>query len=105
MSILYTLFDSGNPNKPIESMVQYRLRNNATGQTSVNKNTYFGYQNRGVDKHSAGGGYSQAVGSQSLPAGNYVLQAFGESNFGGCSSGGVILGLVVVYQLMAEAIL
>lgn len=83
---------SGNPNKPLMGSVQYRLRNTATGQTflqtSGGRTTYSGCQNRGVGEHSAGGGYSQSVGSQSLPAGNYVLQAFGESYMGLCSSGG-----------------
>ena len=83
---------SGNPNKPLEGSVQYRLRNISTGQTflqtSGGRTTYSGCQNRGTGSHQAGGGYSQSVGSQSLPAGNYVLQAYGESYMGGCSSGG-----------------
>jgi hypothetical protein len=83
---------SGAPNKPLEGSVQYRLRNTSTGatylQTSGNRNTYSGCQTRGVGSHQAGGGYSQSVGTQTLPAGNYVLQAYGESYMGGCSSGG-----------------
>jgi hypothetical protein len=83
---------SGNPNKPLEAKIDIRLRNTSTGVTYLTtwggRTTYSGCTNRGTGNHSASGGYSNSAGTTFLPAGTYIVQIFGESHMGGCSSGG-----------------
>jgi hypothetical protein len=83
---------SGNPNKPLEAKIDIRLRNTSTGMTYLPSGggrwTFSGCTNRGTGSHSAGGNYSGSVGAVTIPAGTYIIQIYGESNMGGCSSGG-----------------
>lgn len=83
---------NGTPNKPLEGLIQVRLRNTSTGVTYLTtgggRSVFSGCTNRGVGNHSASGGYSNSAGTTFLPAGTYIVQIYGESYMGGCSSGG-----------------
>jgi hypothetical protein len=83
---------SGAPNKPLEGRILLRLRNTSTNATYLTtgggRTTFSGCTTRGTGSHSASGGYSNSAGTTFLPAGTYVVQIYGESYMGGCSSGG-----------------
>jgi hypothetical protein len=83
---------NGNPSKPLEGLIHVRLRNTSTGVTYLTtgggRSTFSGCNNRGVGNHSASGNYGGSASTVSIPSGTYIVQIYGESHMGGCSSGG-----------------
>jgi hypothetical protein len=84
---------SSSLSKPLEGKVLYRIRNISTSatflETGGNRNTYSVCQTRtSSGEIAASGQYNGSVGITTIPAGTYILQAFGESYMGGCTNGG-----------------
>ena len=76
--------------KELRGKLLVRIRNTATGQTyltsSGNRVPIQGCLTRGVGSHQATRTYSNTAPTETIPAGTYQIEVYGESWFGGCSS-------------------